>query len=328
MKKIISLLVILTLVATMFVACKTTPADDATPDAPGTDAPATEKEYKLAIGVVVSSNVSTTKASETVAAIVTDADGKIVLCRFDAIDFQAKYTDNTLNTTAPVSKVAQGDNYDPDNYMAAGDWYKQADALAAYLVGKTQAEAAATPLTNGYASDAELKASCSINIADMLKAVDNAFKSEHKTTFKTAATALKAGIAVAASISDTTGNDNVKNAKYTADYAASILADGKVVASILDTAEVEMKNITVSDNTASAAEAAFKGTKREQGDNYDPNNFMAAGDWYAQADAYAKAAIGKTADDIATLATEGVAGCTIYAGGYKMVIEAAVKAAK
>ena len=55
---------------------------------------------------------------------------------------------------------------------------------------------------------------------------------------------------------------------------------------------------------------------------------MPAGTWYVQADAFAKTAIGKTADDIATLAFEGVAGCTIYAGGYKMAVEASVNAAK
>jgi hypothetical protein len=55
---------------------------------------------------------------------------------------------------------------------------------------------------------------------------------------------------------------------------------------------------------------------------------MPAGTWYVQADAYVVAANGKTADDIATLASEGVAGCTIYAGEYKAAIEAAVVSAR
>ena len=44
--------------------------------------------------------------------------------------------------------------------------------------------------------------------------------------------------------------------------------------------------------------------------------------------AAAAQSVGKTADDIATLASEGVAGCTIYAGGYKQAVEASVNAAK
>ncbi len=321
MKKIISLLVLLTIVATMFVACQTPDTDDN-----NTPATPTEKEYKLAIGVVVTPNLASNKVAETVAAIVTDADGKIVLCRFDCIEFAAKYgEDGALDTTAPISKVAKGEDYDPNNYMAKGDWFVQTAALAEKLVGKTQAEVAAIALNNGYLSDADLAAVCSINAADLLKAVDNAFKSEHKTAFKTTATAFTAGVAVAGTVADTTAEgETAKNAKFTADFAASVLAEGKVVASILDTAEVELKDVTAD----GAAEHAFKGTKRELGDNYDPNNYMAAGDWYVQADAYALAANGKTASDIDTLAAEGVAGCTIYAGGYKQVIAAAVKAAK
>ena len=316
MKKIISLLLLLTLVATMFVACtNTTPnsGDNSTP---------VEKEYTFAIGVAVAPNLTQSKVSETVAAVVIDADNKIVLCRFDCIEYTAKYENNTLDTTAPVSKAAQGDAYDAYKPMPAGRWYAQADALAASLVGKTQSEVAAVAV-NGIVSDADLKAKCSINVSDMLKAVDNAFKSEYKNTFKTTAETMTAGISALGTVKDT-ATDTAKNANFAVDFAASVLVDGKVVATILDSSEVEFKTIT----DDGAAEAAFAGTKREQGAAYDSYKPMAAGTWYVQADAYAKASIGKSADDIATIASEGVAGCTIYAGGYKQAIEAAVKAAK
>lgn len=319
MKKIISLLVLLTLVATMFVACANKTSDETE-----TTEASVEKDYTLAIGVVATPNLNSSKVSDTVAAIVTDADGKIVLCRFDCIEYTAKYADGVLDTTAPKSKAAQGDAYDAFSPMPAGAWYKQVDALATYITGKTQDEVAATALTNGYASDAELKASCSINVADLLKAVDNAFKSEHKTTFKTDSEALTAGISALGAVKDT-ATETEKNASFTADFAASVLADGKVVASILDSAEVELVGIN---DEGAATEAKFKGTKREQGAAYDSFSPMPAGTWYVQADAFAKTAIGKTADDIATLAFEGVAGCTIYAGGYKMAVEASVNAAK
>ena len=334
MKKILPIIIavvaviIIAVVAIVLITGNNTPsADDNNNNTPpvndNTNNTPTEKDYNLAIGVVVNNNLTKKETTETVAAIVTDADGKIVLCRFDCIAFTAKYTDGVLNTTAPISKVAQGEDYDKDNYMKAGDWYVQTGKLADNLVGKTQAEVAAVALNNGYLADADLKAQCSINVADLIKAVDNAFKSEYKTAFKSTATTFTAGVAVIGKIADT-ANDTAKNAKFTADFAASILAEGKVVASILDTAEVELKNIT----EEGAAEAAFKGTKREQGASYDASQPMAAGTWYVQADAYALAANGKTATDIDTLATEGVAGCTITATGYKQVIAAAVKAAK
>jgi len=102
------------------------------------------------------------------------------------------------------------------------------------------------------------------------------------------------------------------------------MADGKVVAAILDTAEPELVGVTA-DGSASLS---YAGSKREQGDAYDSYSPMPAGRWYAQADAYAASAIGKSATDIATLATEGVAGCTIGVVDYKAGLEAAVKAAR
>ena len=281
---------------------------------------AKENDYSLATGVVVTETLASSKVALTVASIVTDKDGKIVLARLDCVEYSAFDKNGNIVTAAPVSKVAQGENYDPNNYMAAGDWYKQAGALEAYVVGKTQAEVAATALENGKATAAELTSTCTIGITDLLKAIDNAFKSEHKVNFKSTATKFTAGLSV---VGAPTVNEN--DVKYAATFSTAVLAEGKVVAAILDTAEVTLVGVDVD---AGAASLTYKGTKREQGDNYDPNNYMAAGDWYSQADAYTKSAVGKTASDIATLATEGVAGCTINVTEYKAGIEAAVKSAR
>jgi hypothetical protein len=304
MKKILALVLVLVVAVSAFAACG------------GEKAP-TEKDYTLSIGVVVKENLEKLKVTETVAAVVTDADGKIVLCRLDCVDYTAKYNeDGTLVTTAPTSKVIIGDAY---GTMPAGSWTDQGAALESYVIGKTQAEVAAIALEGGKATDADLVAVCSIDVTDLLTAIDNAFKSEHKTAFK-AAGALTAGLYNVGSVKDTT-KDEAKAVKLTETYAASVLSDGVVVASILDTAEVELKDIT----DEGAASVSYNGTKRELGENYGS---MPAGTWYVQADAYALAANGKTAGDIATLASEGVAGCTIYAGDYKMAVEAAVVSAR
>ena len=306
MKKVLSLLLVLIIAVSAFVACGNKTV---------------EKDYTLSIGVAVTEDLAKNKITESVATIVTDADGKIVLCRIDCVDYQAKYDDEgALNTSAPASKVALGDNY----VMPAGSWAKQVNALEAYVIGKTQAEVAEVAV-NGYATDAELKASCSFNINDLVKAIDNAFKSEHKISFTTAAESFTAGLSVLSAVKDSS-SDESKNAKLTVNFAASVLVDGKVVASIIDTAEAELKGIT-----EEGAEAfSFAGTKREQGDAYDQYSPMAAGRWYQQADAFAKSAEGKTAADIATLATEGVAGCTMtYSPAeFKAAIEAAVNNAR
>lgn len=302
MKKVVSLFVILALALTIMVSCNKPPV---------------EKDYSLAMGVVVSENLSSLKITQTVASIVTDADGKIVLCRLDCVDFTAKYNDDgVLNTTAPTSKVALGESYT----MPAGSWAKQSSALESYVVGKTQSEVAAIALNGGKIADAELYASCSVDVTDLLKAIDNAFKSEHKVAFKSTADTFTAGLSTHSALKDSSKDDS-KNVKITTTYASTVLAEGKVIATILDTAEPELKDIS----EEAADSLSFSGSKRALGDSYAN---MPAGAWYAQADAYALAAAGMTADNIASLASEGVAGCTIYAGEFKACIESAVKGAR
>lgn len=304
MKKILSLALTLVLAVSVFAGCGNS-----------------EKDYSLAIGVEVTETLASSKLAATVATIVTDADGKIVLCRLDCVEYSAYDRQGNLVETAPVSKVAQGDAY---GAMPAGTWYKQSAALENYVTGKTQADVAAIALEGGKATDADLKASCSIGITDLLKAIDNAFKSEHKVSFKTSAAYFTAGLSSVGSVK-VTENDASVDVKYSVTFAASVLEGDKVVASILDTAEPTLKGV-VKDEGATSVD--YKGSKREQGDTYDSYSPMPAGRWYKQADAYAASAVGKTAGDIAALATEGVAGCTITVSDYKAAIEAAVKAAR
>ena len=80
-------------------------------------------------------------------------------------------------------------------------------------------------------------------------------------------------------------------------------ADGAVVAGIFDCADVAFESI----GAEGAASIVFAGTKRVQGDAY----MMTGGAWHAQADAFAKSAVGRTLADIEGLSIEGVAGCTM-----------------
>lgn len=325
MKRIAALFLALFIIATAFVAC-TQPNTDNNDNNDNTNNEnnnenntPTENEYSLSIGVVVTEKLATLKLTETVATIVTDKDGKIVLCRIDCVDYSAKYDeDGALITTAPTSKVTLGDAY---SGMPAGSWATQGAAFEQFVIGKTQAEVTALVNESGYAADAELIASCSINISDIAKAVDNAFKSTAKVTFKTTATTFTAGLNYKGAVADSS-TDESKNVKFTATYAATVLVEGKVVATILDCAEASLVNV----GDEGAESISYAGTKREQGDSYA----MTSGAWYVQADAYAKSAEGKTATDIATLATEGVAGCTMPYSTYdfKAAIETAVASAR
>ena len=299
MKKIVSLLMAVLLVAAVFVGCSKGP-----------------KDYSLAIGVAVSSDASTASVDKTVAAIVTDANGKIVLCRVDCVSYTAEFNDGALDTTAPTSKVALGDYYK----MPSGTWAAQTAHLESFVIGKTQSEVAAIALNGGKLTDAELSTKCTFVVSDILKAIDNAFKSEHKVSFKSDAKTFTAGLNTKAAVSTVDGD--ATGANLVVDYAAAVLADGAVVASILDCTDVTLNKIA----NGAAESVDFAGTKRVQGDAYK----MTSGAWYVQADAYAVSAVGKTAADIDGLATEGVAGCTMpYSTfNFKAVISAAVKGAR
>ena len=312
MKKIISMLLILVLGTLMFVSC-------------GDDNTSAEKEYKLAIGVAVEQ--SGAKVTNTVAAIVTDADGKIVSCRIDCIDVQASLLeDGTVDATKTYqSKAEQGDAYNMVTYGGAkAEWYAQAKAVETYVTGKTQDEVKAIALgSDGKPTDAELSASCTIAINSFTTAIDNAFKSAHKASFKTDAD-FTVGVAVKADVSP-----NAAKAKYVADFAASVMAGGKVLASVIDSNQVD---VTITDG--SFEKMSYPGTKLEQGDNY---NMVAYGgakaEWYAQAKTFANASVGKTLDEVKAIALDNAgkltdaefsATCTIAVSGYKAALEAAI----
>ena len=117
--------------------------------------------------------------------------------------------------------------------------------------------------------------------------------------------------------------DSVKaiNSAELYDPAAAVaLAGGKVVASMIDSAEATY-TLEIADNKLNVTLKKYAGTKNEQGDAYDSYSPMASGRWYAQAQAFANTAVGKTVADLANLSTDKIEGsCSIYTGGYKAAI--------
>ena len=312
MKKIISLVLILTLSLFAFAACGGKDNDD--------DNTPTEKNYSLAIGVDMT--IDEKEVANTVAVIVIDENGKVVSCRLDALALEAAFADGAIDESKTYqSKREKGDNY---NMVAWGgaiaEWYKQAEAFESYVIGKTQAEINGIAVNeDGKPTDATLAAGCTMAVSEFIKAIDNAFNSVRKVTFKTAA-AITVGASVTGDVSDDEGS-----ASYAADFAGVVMADGKIVAAIIDSNEVTASI----EGGAISTFNSYKGTKLYQGDNY---NMVAWGgaiaEWYAQAQTFANTSVGKTAAEVAGLSIEGVAGCTIYAGGYRAALEKAANAAR
>ena len=278
-------------------------------------------DYAIMLGVHTSQ--SGASVTHTIAAIVIDKDYEIVSCRIDAIEVKAKFTNEGKIDDKPTyqSKAEKGDEYGMLNSPWGGgstlaEWYEQAEAFEAYVVGKTRNEVKDIAVENGKATDVELTAGCTIAVTDFMAAIDKAFASNYMVGLQTKEE-ISLGVAVTADVTEKTG----AVASYTADFSAVAMVGGKIQAALIDSKEVTAK---ITDGQFGKIED--KGTKNEQGDNYGMVAYGGAKyEWYEQAQALADAAIGKDASEVAAIDVDLVAGCTVYAGGYKSVLEKAAK---
>ena len=382
MKKILAILLCLCMVLAVVACNQTTEDKNEGTTAPETtnktDAPVEETkeaEYKLGMGIVVSTDSSTSATAEkagtaqvdaTVAAVVLDNAGKIVACRLDAV--QNKITINADGTFAVANlktKMELGDNYNMAKYGASMDWnkdgvvkewYDQAKAFETYVVGKTAAEveAMATQVVEGSgyvisADDALLSAGCTIQITDFKAAVAAACKDDQAMSFKTAST-FTLGVA-ATSFDDSSAAATEEAAGVVAvysDFAASVVVDGKIVASINDAIQPKIAFSA----TGEIGDTTYVNTKRCLKEGYNMAKYGASMDWnkdgkvlewYLQSEAFSKHVVGKTAAEVEAMATQVVegagyvisadadllaAGCTIQITSIKAVVAKSVTNAR
>ena len=314
MKKILSLVLVLSLLALSaftLASCKTTPV---------------EKEYKLAIAVDDGlGTIGRNKVTNIALALVIDADGKVAAARFDSIEQSLKVTDGAITPVNRLTtKVENGDSYGggtaENPAMPAGSWANQAKAFEDFIVGKTAAEVAALDTSN-VSGENPIVAGCTMSSSTPVfqSLVAKAFAYERKVSFKTADT-ITLGFGIEARFTGSVAD----GAKVSAAYAAVVVAGGNVVASMLDEAECSYE-FTENEGAYTAAVKlsygkGYAGSKNDQGDAYDAYSPMEGGRWYAQAQAYANSTVGKTVADLANLASEGVAGCTIGVANYKLAL--------
>ena len=214
MKKILALVLALCMIFALAAcgqsaapAATEAPAADAATEAPAadaaTEAPAAGGEYTLGMGVSLnmdSSKSGNAQVDATVAAVVLDAEGKIVSCRIDCAQSKMDISEGTVDTAAEFkTKMELGDDYGMVAYgNAIAEWDAQAQAFANYTVGKTADEIAGIETKvneEGYnvAVDETLYASCSISIEDFIGAVVKACSDEKGQTFKASGVGTIAG---------------------------------------------------------------------------------------------------------------------------------------
>ena len=273
---------------------------DAEPAAPA------EAAYKLGMGVSLNTDSSKTgnaQVDATYAAVVLDDAGKIVAVKLDVAQSKMDVTDGAVDTAKEFkTKVELGDDYNMAKFSdAVAEWYVQAAAFEAYVLGMTadEVEAMETVVNESghtVTTDETLYASCSISIGDFKEAVVKACRDEQGVEF-TAAGEFTLGIAAnTKSDESVAAGDEDGVVKMYTDYGAAVVgADGKILAALTDATQPQI----AINKAGEIGEVKFGGTKRELKENYNMVKFSGCTyEWYEQAAAFAAYAAGKTADEL------------------------------
>lgn len=365
MKKIIALLLSLTLVMTMLVACGKKDATE--PKAEPTAAPAADdkkddtaapaaddKKDEVAApaaaktGLAVLTSLAKSKNAEadkdgqaevnsTVVAVLVGQDGKILKCSIDVAQTKIAFTkEGKLATDVNgtfKSKQELMEEYGMKKASSIGkEWYEQANALEAYVIGKTLDEVKAITVSEtGVPTVADLTASVTVKINDYVAAIEKAVTTAQDLGAKETD---KLGLGVVTNIAkskDATADAAGLAQAYSYYTATTTDADGKITSSIIDASQgnvnFDATGVITTDLTVAVQ------SKQELGDAYGMRKASAIGkEWNEQATAFATYVVGKTVADVKGIAmTDGVpsvadltSSVTVHATDFVTIIDKAV----
>lgn len=114
----------------------------------------------------------------TTATVMLDTDGKFISVVFDVAQNNPNFdvTGVVTNAEPELTKKEKGANYGMIGASTIGkEWYQQVEALEAWLVGKTLAEAKALPVVEGRVAESEdLRSSVSIRVGEFMTVLEKA----------------------------------------------------------------------------------------------------------------------------------------------------------
>lgn len=333
MKKIVSLLLILAVVVSAFALASCGGEKKPSSDNNETDNNTPAQTLKLGLGVHVKASATDAiedkagqgQATITAAAVLVDANGKIVKAVIDCADNKVNYTfdGKAVAVEEFKTKYEQGSDYGMVAYGgSAKEWFEQVDAFCALIVGKTADEVKALVVDGDKGTDDVISAGCTITIAEFAQAIEKAIANATESK-ATADNTLKLGLSTAQTVTDATEDKPGTNKVETTLFAAALDAEGKVVAASSDCVEVSFGFDLTGKSTFDATAEIL--TKKEKGANYGMVAYGGATkEWFEQAAAFDATAIGKTPAEIAGFVGEDgrgnadvqAAGCTIYVTGF------------
>lgn len=342
MKKIISLLLVLTLVMTALVGCSKPAEPAGNPEPAPSQEPAKEpaqeptpaeggKIAKLGLGQNISIKSSKDagvdangkevlaqgQADVTIAAVGFDKDGKIASVTIDTAQTKVAFDKDLKVASDKSATIKSKKELGPEYGMvnASGikkEWFEQMEAFENWMIGKTVDEIKnlkvkeVNPSHQNVPDIPELTSTVTITVESYIAAVVEAWEKAVD-----APGAEKVGLGVNTDIASSKDKGTDANGKEvlplaqinTYMSATAIDKDGKVVATLIDTAQVKIPFDAEGKVTADK-NAEFK-TKQELKEEYGMKNASAIKkEWYEQMAAFQDWMVGKTLAEITGLKTK------------------------
>lgn len=347
MKKITSIVLSLVMSMLLLAGCGSNTNTDNNKVTPTPNA--TEDTVKTGLAIITSVANSTdagekdglAEVDSMIAAVTVDKDGKIVKCILDAAQTKINFSKEgkiltDINSTIKTKQELK-EEYGMKKASKIGkEWYEQANAFAAYAIGKTAAEVKGIAVTaEGTASDKDLSSSVTVHIGDFINVVAKAAENAQDLGAKSGD---KLGLGVSTSISDSkdaSDEDGLAQA-YSYYTATTFDASGKITSSIIDSSQGKV-NFSKDGKITTDIKAEVK-SKNELGAGYGMKKASKIGkEWNEEAAAFAKYVAGKTVDEVKGIAVtdQGVpsgndlnTSVTIHIAPFQGIIAAASKNAK
>ncbi len=253
--------------------------------------------------------------NSTVVAVTVGANGKIEKCKIDSVQTKINFSSlgklTTPATTEVKSKQELGAAYGLGK--ASGikkEWNEQANAFAAYVVGKTVAEVKGIAVdASGVPNGADLKASVTIHIADFVKGIEKAVANAKDMGAKSGDTlglGVSASMSKSKDVSDTA--DGVAEA-YNYYTATTFDASGKITSCVIDASVTDVKFDKTGKITIDLKAAPQ--TKNELGTAYGMGKVSTIKkEWNEQAASFASYVTGKTVDQVKGIAMDSTGKAT------------------
>ena len=311
MKKILSLLLILCMLVPFAVA----------------EEAAAVKTGLSFVTDLTSSKDGQAQANIAITAVSVDDNGVITQCVIDVIQGKVKF-DETGKVTSDKAAEVQSKQELGDGYNMRGassikaEWNEQANAFAAWCVGKTVEQLQAAEI-NENNQVVDIVASCTLKVDEFLPGVvDAVAKAEHR--------GAKAG-----DVLKLTQTSNISSSKDATAEAAGLAQvythvgmftlNGDVITSAYIDAVQAKVNFDAAGKVTSDLTVAPQ-TKNELKEGYGMKGISPIGkEWYEQAAAFCAFITGKTLNEAIAIAanpaeTDVIASCTISTSDYLQLI--------